>query len=1008
LVAWWPGENSGADLVGGNTLALVNGTSYSTGQVGRAFQFDGIDDRAQLPDVPALKLVNSLTIEAWIFPQAMDQEIGFILFRGDDRPGLDPYWLAMADNQVFFLITSAANVTASVLAPVSLDQWSHVAATFNDETGAMRIYVNGALAVEAITDVRMLGNLAPASNPGIGVGNLPGPAGLSQPFPYRGRIDELAVFNRALDPSEIAGIYNAGAAGKCKLPITVQVDGRVATNAVTVTNSATVLLESAFPGGTLFYTLNGSAPGAGALYAGPFVVTQSVQLRAITYDAAFAQSGELITLPITVRTTPRFTLQPISQTVPAGSRVEFNVMTSGSGPVAFQWLRNGSPISGAINSNLVLVNVQAANAGSYTVVASTAGGTVTSSAALLSVLAAPVITSQPVGDTIALGQSAQFCVTATSSDPLTYQWRLNGVNIPNATNACVDIPSVQATNAGSYDVLVANGVVVVTSSNAVLVVQDYPPGPVPSNAFADRTPLSDSVFEGDLHGQVEVDNRGATKEAGEPNHAGKPGGASVWYSWVPSTNGVMRFRTTGSAFDTLLGVYTGSAVNALKPVVSDEDRGGFLTSEVRFNATNGVEYQVAIDGFFGATGKFILDWAFESFGQALPVITNQPVSQVVPLGGTASFAVKASGSGLKYQWFQNGLRLAGATNSTLIRSNAQAAMVGDYVVAVTNNTAQGLLSTVAVLEIGPFANARSVDKVEDLVTNTPLFQAAATGPSVSIGSIGTQILNTTNSTTSANEIPHCGVVGGASRWFQLRAGGTATMVVDTFGTPFDTLLAIYTSTGAGAYPSRLITCNDNAGPGGLWSRVTFPATNAVNYFVAVDGPAGVSGTVVLNWALGSAPSATNSASPSNQLVSLGAPLILTAPVTNGVPPPAWQWYLDGTALAGATNRTLTVGVSGRTNGGTYAVVTANALGAVTAQVAQVTVKVPLRLDVALDAQGARLSGTNTSPSLLVRWSTNLANWFPLYTNSVPDRPFSFLDVAPSNRPRRFYQALPLP
>ena len=234
------------------------------------------------------------------------------------------------------------------------------------------------------------------------------------------------------------------------------------------------------------------------------------------------------------------------------------------------------------------------------------------------------------------------------------------------------------------------------------------------------------------------------------------------------------------------------------------------------------------------------------------------------------------------------------------------------------------------------------------------------------------------------------------------------MVVDTFGTPFDTLLAIYTSTGAGAYPSRLITCNDDVGPGVLWSRVTFPATNGVNYFVAVDGPAGVSGTVALNWALGSAPSATNSASPSNQLVSLGAPLVLTAPVTNGVPPPAWQWYLDSTALAGATNRTLTVGVSGRTNGGTYAVVTANALGAVTTEVAQVTVKVPLRLDVALDAQGARVSGTNTSQNLLVRWSTNLANWFPLYTNSVPDRPFSFLDLAPSNRPRRFYQALPLP
>jgi hypothetical protein len=64
---------------------------------------------------------------------------------------------------------------------------------------------------------------------------------------------------------------------------------------------------------------------------------------------------------------------------------------------------------------------------------------------------------------------------------------------------------------------------------------------------------------------------GATKEAGEPNHAGNAGGASVWFRWTAPADGQWRFYTTGSSFNTLLAVYTGSSVDKLTLVGSNDD-----------------------------------------------------------------------------------------------------------------------------------------------------------------------------------------------------------------------------------------------------------------------------------------------------------------------------------------------------------------------------------------------------------------------------------------------------
>src|SRR5262249_9405182 len=152
----------------------------------------------------------------------------------------------------------------------------------------------------------------------------------------------------------------------------------------------------------------------------------------------------------------------------------------------------------------------------------------------------PTITKQPAGTNINLTQTAAFCVTATGAGTLTYQWRVNGVNILGATNSCIFVSNVQAKDAGAYDCLVANGVAVVTSDQAVLVVLDFPPGPFPADDFDNRVELFGAT------GDLEVDNRGATKQPGEPNPAGKPGGSSVWYKWTATDTGIATFRTTGS------------------------------------------------------------------------------------------------------------------------------------------------------------------------------------------------------------------------------------------------------------------------------------------------------------------------------------------------------------------------------------------------------------------------------------------------------------------------------
>src|SRR2546425_3031005 len=96
---------------------------------------------------------------------------------------------------------------------------------------------------------------------------------------------------------------------------------------------------------------------------------------------------------------------------------------------------------------------------------------------------------------------------------------------------------------------------------------------------------------------------GATKEPGELNHAGSQGGHSVWFNWTAPRTTTIQVDTLGSSFDTVLAVYSGSAINALNPIASNDDAPGLgtLSSLVQFSAIQGTVYRIAIDSFSSAS-----------------------------------------------------------------------------------------------------------------------------------------------------------------------------------------------------------------------------------------------------------------------------------------------------------------------------------------------------------------------------------------------------------------------
>ena len=200
---------------------------------------------------------------------------------------------------------------------------------------------------------------------------------------------------------------------------------------------------------------------------------------------------------LTVISPPFIASQSPDQTVAAGSDVTLSVSAAGTPPMAYGWYFQGATLAvGTSNSTtlatrLVLTNVQAADAGTYSLWVSNAYGGVRGDIRLTVTNSAPYLRSQPAGlGTVVVGSSGSFAVSARGSLPLSYQWRLNGVDIPGATNAVLNLQSVRVDQTGYYNVVVQNAFGEAISAKAfVSVVQVFVWGNsyVPTNVPAGLT-----------------------------------------------------------------------------------------------------------------------------------------------------------------------------------------------------------------------------------------------------------------------------------------------------------------------------------------------------------------------------------------------------------------------------------------------------------------------------------------------------------------------------------------
>jgi hypothetical protein len=214
LIGLWSADGDGRDAIGGKDGRLQN-VRFVNGVSGQAFSFApdsypwGTYCGVQIQDQPAFALTRSLSVECWVRPRGHSAYM--IFFRGDHRPGLDPYHLSMDGNQnLEFGVCDEEGKDATVRVPVELGAWIHVAGVLDDASGAMKLYTNGVLAAETETTVRPFGKLQEEEFPGVGIGNV-NDGGNN--FPFAGDIDEVGLYDRPLSQEEVNAIFAEHAAG---------------------------------------------------------------------------------------------------------------------------------------------------------------------------------------------------------------------------------------------------------------------------------------------------------------------------------------------------------------------------------------------------------------------------------------------------------------------------------------------------------------------------------------------------------------------------------------------------------------------------------------------------------------------------------------------------------------------------------------------------------------------------------------------------------------------------
>lgn len=256
--------------------------------------------------------------------------------------------------------------------------------------------------------------------------------------------------------------------------------GTTATFSVVVTGSEPLSFQWKKGNANLSDGGNVSGATSATLTLANISQSDATNYSVVVTNAAGSDTSSTATL--TVIDPPTITIEPESRTNNAGTTATFSITATGTAPLNYQWkknganLSNGGNISGVTTLTLTLANVSSTDAANYTIVVTNAAGSDTSATATLTVLAAPVITAQPMSRTNIAGTVATFSVMASGSGPLSYQWRKgdsdlsDGGNVFGAQTATLTLSSVTQSDATNYSVLVTNVAGAIASASATLTV----------------------------------------------------------------------------------------------------------------------------------------------------------------------------------------------------------------------------------------------------------------------------------------------------------------------------------------------------------------------------------------------------------------------------------------------------------------------------------------------------------------------------------------------------------
>ena len=586
---------------------------------------------------------------------------------------------------------------------------------------------------------------------------------------------------------------------------------------------------------------------------------------------------------------PVITVQPTSIFTCINGTATFTVSSQGAG-TTFQWKKNGINISGATDSIFINNNISISDTGQYTVVITGLCGAITSNPAILSILSAPAITTQPSGQSVCLGGNVQFIVVVSGSNP-SYQWKKDGTNIPGATTSTLAINGVAAANAGAYTLLVTNSCGTVTTVAANLSI-------IPATTITVQ-PQTLSVCTGSsLNLSVTATGAGLSYQWYKNNNliSGATGTGYTMPAATAADAGNYTVVVTGTCGTVTSNVAAVTILSAPAITTQPSGQSVCLGGNVQFSAVvsgSNPTYQwkkdgtnipgattsiLAINGVTAAdAGAYTLQ-VTNSCGTVTTVaanlsiipattITVQPQTLSVCIGSSLNLSVTATGAGLSYQWYKNSIIISGATGTGYTMPAATAVDAGNYTVVVTGTCGTVTSNVVAVTILSP-----------PLITTQPLTQAACPGSSIFF-------------TT---------VVSGANNTYQWKKNN-----INITGATGDTLwLQNITAADVGAY-SVVITNNCGS--------VTSSVANLTH-----------TNQTVIN----SQPSSISICSGSTAIFNVTA-------AGSGL---SYQWLHNGTPISGANSSSFNITTANSINAGSYSVIVASNCGSpVTSAAAMLTI-----------------------------------------------------------------------